>query len=758
MDSVPGKIVTFYSFKGGVGRTMAMANVAFMAAMNGMRVLVMDWDLEAPGLAYYFRALLDPQQAKAAKEARGILNIFSEWVETVENASPDEITSALDDLVEGRPFADCVVSLVPLERLPPGATLDYISAGSKMMHTANPVTYEEALANFSWQDFHEGYVGGAILEGLRDWSKGNYDLVLIDSRTGLADVAGICTMQLPDEVVLCFTFNRQNIDGISRIAFSIRHNRQEQVRLRAIPMRTARMGTSEESDARARALSSLTRIGGFSMETLSEDFKLSVRATDGVPFYETLAPLLPDSSDIAGLSANYRLIASQIAGRELLPLELAPDWKEAVRRRMQPRNATIDYIVELESADSMRATEELHRLLESALEDAFDDSELDDAYVHALTNGALLLLQYDSEVEANGVADMALDLLRVLYAKDKGKWSLTLVDGIERYWLNASYRMDVDQQVTMLDEADTILAESKTLVAMIRRLDLRRVSLRLHLNAGHIDAAAQLMKEAWSLYASIKDGHELAGDQWESVSLTESDLHRFEGELLIRRGKDSDSIHSFNAALRSLDRVRNDGSRIEALRMRANLHARLSSLFGAKGELEVAAAQAIQAANAASMVRNQIGSMFTMIAEPIIALGSSASAVEFCEYALLRDPRASSYIAAYAGRSPLQALDLLRIAITLAKLVRKARHGNSSILLRAISGVAQATLITLSKRRSVISTKQLKDLTEVIQHLIHAVGAPEDGAVDTPEWEAIIQGLHRSPPVRRGLGEESNEQ
>ena len=99
MDSVPGKIVTFYSFKGGVGRTMAMANVAFIAAMNGMRVLVMDWDLEAPGLAYYFRALLDPQQAKAAKEARGILNIFSEWVETVENASPDEITSALDGLV-----------------------------------------------------------------------------------------------------------------------------------------------------------------------------------------------------------------------------------------------------------------------------------------------------------------------------------------------------------------------------------------------------------------------------------------------------------------------------------------------------------------------------------------------------------------------------------------------------------------------------------------------------------------------------------
>lgn len=50
----PGTVVTFYSFKGGTGRTMAMANVAWILATNGKRVLVMDWDLEAPGLHRYF--------------------------------------------------------------------------------------------------------------------------------------------------------------------------------------------------------------------------------------------------------------------------------------------------------------------------------------------------------------------------------------------------------------------------------------------------------------------------------------------------------------------------------------------------------------------------------------------------------------------------------------------------------------------------------------------------------------------------------
>ena len=47
--------VTFYSFKGGVGRSMALINTAGILAGRGFRVLVIDLDLEAPGLSY-----LDP--------------------------------------------------------------------------------------------------------------------------------------------------------------------------------------------------------------------------------------------------------------------------------------------------------------------------------------------------------------------------------------------------------------------------------------------------------------------------------------------------------------------------------------------------------------------------------------------------------------------------------------------------------------------------------------------------------------------------
>ena len=43
-------VVTFYSFKGGVGRSMALINVAAELARRGKRVIVVDFDLEAPGL------------------------------------------------------------------------------------------------------------------------------------------------------------------------------------------------------------------------------------------------------------------------------------------------------------------------------------------------------------------------------------------------------------------------------------------------------------------------------------------------------------------------------------------------------------------------------------------------------------------------------------------------------------------------------------------------------------------------------------
>jgi len=46
------RTVVFYSYKGGTGRTLALANVARFATRAGKKVVVLDMDLEAPGLTY----------------------------------------------------------------------------------------------------------------------------------------------------------------------------------------------------------------------------------------------------------------------------------------------------------------------------------------------------------------------------------------------------------------------------------------------------------------------------------------------------------------------------------------------------------------------------------------------------------------------------------------------------------------------------------------------------------------------------------
>ena len=69
-----GSITTFYSYKGGVGRTMALANVAVLLARKQKRVLTIDWDLEAPGLERYFSGF------KSSSGGRGLLPMCQDYI------------------------------------------------------------------------------------------------------------------------------------------------------------------------------------------------------------------------------------------------------------------------------------------------------------------------------------------------------------------------------------------------------------------------------------------------------------------------------------------------------------------------------------------------------------------------------------------------------------------------------------------------------------------------------------------------------
>jgi CO dehydrogenase nickel-insertion accessory protein CooC1 len=73
-------VVTFYSFKGGVGRTMALVNVAYELVQTGRRVLMVDMDLEAPGLDTF-------NLPQAKKPVPGVVDFVTRYRAT--GAAPD---------------------------------------------------------------------------------------------------------------------------------------------------------------------------------------------------------------------------------------------------------------------------------------------------------------------------------------------------------------------------------------------------------------------------------------------------------------------------------------------------------------------------------------------------------------------------------------------------------------------------------------------------------------------------------------------
>lgn len=538
MNNSSGKIITFYSYKGGVGRTMALANTAFLAACNGYRVLVMDWDLEAPGLLYYFRGLLDGTAARELKDFPGVLDLLWQWSSGLEGIEDEgDLNSFLDQYFASSPFEKCVRSLADADLLPMVTKLDYMGCGSKKIAAAGGKSYEEALATFSWQNFFEEKAGGFLLERLKDWVRENYDYVFIDSRTGFADVSGICTMQLPDVVALCFILNRQNIEGVAKVSASIREQLKDQVKVRAAPMRVARIDTSEESDARARAIADLTRIGQFSPSEISDDIKnLQIVAEENMPFYETLAPLVTDDPALHPLSVSYMRMANNLLGLDLKRPEFSPEFIELARRRLMPKQATIEYLKKLSGFEPERALEELRNLVEGALETLYETGEVDAEYVKALVDAMESVVDFLPSERATLVRGRCLDLVRALYTNDHHKWRNLLLQVLESmvdaYWLLGS----LEYQLSIYEEIDVVLAEVVTVASTLKRIEYKRKAVPFvsRSSSGSVEGVEQILEEITDLIEFVGVNYQsLATDQAELLLLSRADVYYLRGAYVV---------------------------------------------------------------------------------------------------------------------------------------------------------------------------------------------------------------------------------
>ncbi|WP_437913797.1 hypothetical protein WME73_46430 [Sorangium sp. So ce302] len=181
----------FASLKGGVGRSTTLSVVAAEQARKGRNVLVIDMDLEAPGIG---SILLDPDR----RPAFGALDYLAE--------------SGLGGFDETE-----LADFVGTSALTSGAGLVDVMPVSGTSSEKHPENFLAKLSRAMLEDVEPG--GGSV--SLRDKTRGMirrvvgrrpYDLVLVDARAGMAELSAGPLLGLGATVFLFGTAQRQTID------------------------------------------------------------------------------------------------------------------------------------------------------------------------------------------------------------------------------------------------------------------------------------------------------------------------------------------------------------------------------------------------------------------------------------------------------------------------------------------------------------------------------------------------------------------
>lgn len=244
-------ILTFYAYKGGTGRTLALTNVArFMAEELGCRIGLIDLDLESPGLAdeplcrsleagekgrqdlveeinshagfidLFNNRLKAWDTLSAVRSADGLANPqnpeeggVSEVAAAEVGPMPEISDEDLDRHVirlEGE--GDGTIVLMPTARVASHARTDNAGNGSE----STPSLYSDSLEFFlrhtaSRNPREVAALTQAVIE--KFIRRYNLDYLFLDGRTGTGPFFKVYTYAVPQLLVLFCGLNEQNIKG-----------------------------------------------------------------------------------------------------------------------------------------------------------------------------------------------------------------------------------------------------------------------------------------------------------------------------------------------------------------------------------------------------------------------------------------------------------------------------------------------------------------------------------------------------------------
>ena len=194
-------IISFYSYKGGMGRTTTLAAYAsYLAIHHKKKVVIIDCDIEAPGFTNFF--LSNPSEIN---QRQGLIEyIFDKETHFVGHKDVRNYFWEVD-----HSFTDEGTIYV----MPCGNLDANLIDSTKSFGDTHLDHYIEGIARLDLSNSE--YAKEVFIGVVNDiYSVVNPDVILIDSRTGISDIMGIAICELANKVVGFFRGDLQTLPGL----------------------------------------------------------------------------------------------------------------------------------------------------------------------------------------------------------------------------------------------------------------------------------------------------------------------------------------------------------------------------------------------------------------------------------------------------------------------------------------------------------------------------------------------------------------
>lgn len=191
------KIITGYSYKGGMGRSTLIAMLAIKSALEGKNVVVLDFDFEAPGITNMF---IDFEKEKYSE---GVLDYIIEKPILKDKLNIKDFCIKVNNKVT-LPISEKKINLLGDIRVFPASN----------MADENQENYMQKISRINFTSFNKNR-DNILTEFINEIDETiKPDIIFIDSRTGITDIGGISLNGLSDINICIFSNDKQNIEGM----------------------------------------------------------------------------------------------------------------------------------------------------------------------------------------------------------------------------------------------------------------------------------------------------------------------------------------------------------------------------------------------------------------------------------------------------------------------------------------------------------------------------------------------------------------